>query len=76
LLRPRWGHVAEWLRAGLQNRLLGFESRRGLHHKLLIFQQIFDCAAGAIGRAQAMPAGRAHRICPGLGGNPRFSALA
>jgi hypothetical protein len=28
----QWGHVAEWLRAGLQNRLLGFESRRGLHH--------------------------------------------
>jgi hypothetical protein len=47
--------VAEWLRAGLQNRLLGFESRRGLHHNLLIFQRIFDCVAGAIGRAQALP---------------------
>ena len=31
--------MAEWLRTGLQNRLLGFESRRGLHHKLLISQQ-------------------------------------
>ena len=27
----RWGHVAEWLRNGLQNRALGFDSRRGLH---------------------------------------------
>jgi hypothetical protein len=28
---PRWGHVAEWLRAGLQNRLHQFDSGRGLH---------------------------------------------
>jgi hypothetical protein len=26
----RWGHVAEWLRAGLQNRLHQFDSGRGL----------------------------------------------
>ena len=26
-----WGHVAEWLRSGLQNRLRRFNSGRGLH---------------------------------------------
>jgi hypothetical protein len=26
------GHVAEWLRSGLQNRLPRFNSGRGLHH--------------------------------------------
>jgi hypothetical protein len=28
---PPRGHVAEWLRSGLQNRLLRFNSGRGLH---------------------------------------------
>jgi hypothetical protein len=28
---PGWGHVAEWLRSGLQNRLHQFNSGRGLH---------------------------------------------
>jgi hypothetical protein len=28
---PLWGHVAEWLRNGLQNRVLRFNSGRGLH---------------------------------------------
>jgi hypothetical protein len=27
---PLWGHVAEWLRSGLQNRLHQFNSGRGL----------------------------------------------
>ena len=27
---PRWGHVAEWLRNGLQNRVHQFDSGRGL----------------------------------------------
>src|SRR6185437_123316 len=27
----QWGHVAEWLRNGLQNRVLRFNSGRGLH---------------------------------------------
>jgi len=27
----RWGHVAEWLRNGLQNRVHQFNSGRGLH---------------------------------------------
>jgi hypothetical protein len=29
-----WGHVAEWLRSGLQNRLHQFNSGRGLHKNL------------------------------------------
>ena len=28
---PSWGHVAEWLRNGLQNRVHQFNSGRGLH---------------------------------------------
>jgi hypothetical protein len=28
---PQWGHVAEWLRNGLQNRVHQFNSGRGLH---------------------------------------------
>ena len=32
---PRWGHVAEWLRSGLQNRLHQFNSGRGLHFNYL-----------------------------------------
>jgi hypothetical protein len=31
----RWGHVAEWLRSGLQNRLHQFNSGRGLHPNFL-----------------------------------------
>ena len=31
-----WGHVAEWLRNGLQNRVHQFNSGRGLHSKQLI----------------------------------------
>jgi hypothetical protein len=31
----RWGHVAEWLRNGLQNRVHQFNSGRGLHPNLL-----------------------------------------
>jgi hypothetical protein len=27
-----WGHVAEWLRNGLQNRVHQFNSGRGLHY--------------------------------------------
>jgi hypothetical protein len=34
----RWGHVAEWLRSGLQNRLHQFNSGRGLQSNYLIFQ--------------------------------------
>jgi hypothetical protein len=29
---PQWGHVAEWLRSGLQNRLHQFNSGRGLQY--------------------------------------------
>jgi hypothetical protein len=33
---PSWGHVAEWLRNGLQNRVHQFNSGRGLHLQPLI----------------------------------------
>ena len=36
-----WGHVAEWLRNGLQNRVHQFNSGRGLHRNPLKNQQIF-----------------------------------
>ena len=32
----QWGHVAEWLRNGLQNRVHQFNSGRGLHRIPLI----------------------------------------
>ena len=35
---PQWGHVAEWLRSGLQNRLHQFNSGRGLQSNQLIYQ--------------------------------------
>jgi hypothetical protein len=47
---PPWGHVAEWLRSGLQNRLLRFNSGRGLHSNMLNFQQLLSfliCSANA-----------------------------
>ena len=49
--------MAEWLRAGLQNRLLGFESRRGLHHKPLIFQHKleFDASFAALADVACCP---------------------
>ena len=33
---PRWVHVAEWLRSGLQNRSPRFNSGRGLHSNALV----------------------------------------
>ena len=43
---PQWGHVAEWLRSGLQNRLHQFNSGRGLQSNPLIFQpQPYSCSA-------------------------------
>jgi hypothetical protein len=38
---PQWGHVAEWLRNGLQNRVHQFNSGRGLHLILLISHNYF-----------------------------------
>jgi hypothetical protein len=38
--RP-WGHVAEWLRNGLQNRVHQFNSGRGLHTQQIDFMKIF-----------------------------------
>ena len=60
---PPWGHVAEWLRNGLQNRVHQFNSGRGLHEindldARLVSHQIFESipqprwrlASGGIGR--------------------------
>jgi hypothetical protein len=38
---PQWGHVAEWLRSGLQNRLHQFNSGRGLHFQTSEIIDIF-----------------------------------
>ncbi len=38
---PPWGHVAEWLRNGLQNRVHQFNSGRGLHSITLIVCSYF-----------------------------------
>ena len=45
-LIARWGHVAEWLRNGLQNRVHQFNSGRGLHREegKRYFLQIEDCS--------------------------------
>lgn len=38
---PPWGHVAEWLRNGLQNRVHQFNSGRGLQLHLIDFTAVF-----------------------------------
>jgi hypothetical protein len=50
-----WGHVAEWLRSGLQNRLLRFNSGRGLQLQCLDF--IEYCGSYLVSRS--MPAAHA-----------------
>jgi hypothetical protein len=40
-----WGHVAEWLRNGLQNRVHQFNSGRGLHIQPIDFTKIFSSQA-------------------------------
>src|SRR3979411_661765 len=42
-----WGHVAEWLRNGLQNRVHQFNSGRGLHQRYQILARDLSCLAGA-----------------------------
>src|SRR3979409_409941 len=44
-----WGHVAEWLRSGLQNRLHQFNSGRGLHQ----YNQGLAVTIGEAGRSSA-----------------------
>jgi hypothetical protein len=51
----QWGHVAEWLRNGLQNRVHQFNSGRGLHTQPIDFAKIFS--------SQAVPSG-IHDRCP------------
>ena len=45
--------MAEWLRNGLQNRVHQFNSGRGLHHKLLIFQLKFEFCSSSTNRAES-----------------------
>jgi hypothetical protein len=64
---PPWGHVAEWLRNGLQNRLHQFNSGRGLQPSgafpnnglgriLEVSQQVLPAASGCSrGRSRARP---------------------
>jgi hypothetical protein len=48
-----WGHVAEWLRNGLQNRVHQFNSGRGLHSIPLISQNYL--ILGLFQRARLQP---------------------
>jgi hypothetical protein len=41
---PPWGHVAEWLRNGLQNRVHQFNSGRGLQFHPFDFITLLDPA--------------------------------
>ena len=45
---PPWGHVAEWLRNGLQNRVHQFNSGRGLQSHLIDFSALFGYDAGCV----------------------------
>ena len=47
----QWGHVAEWLRNGLQNRVHQFNSGRGLHINPLRNNSFFLSGAGLRGSA-------------------------
>jgi hypothetical protein len=75
---PQWGHVAEWLRNGLQNRVHQFNSGRGLHpNPILIRGRSWNrrCASLvlAIDRAQSWETwiGEVFRILV-TGGPPNF----
>ena len=43
-----WGHVAEWLRNGLQNRVHQFNSGRGLHLLIIDFIAVLSALGGAL----------------------------
>jgi hypothetical protein len=53
-----WGHVAEWLRNGLQNRVHQFDSGRGLH-------QFNQGLALIIGEVEASPPRRRRETSAG-----------
>src|SRR5882724_2222954 len=53
-----WGHVAEWLRNGLQNRVHQFNSGRGLHQcnqclTLITYEAIRTCSYASAGGVPA-----------------------
>jgi hypothetical protein len=47
----QWGHVAEWLRNGLQNRVHQFNSGRGLQPHLIDFTALFYSRRDPLRRA-------------------------
>ena len=51
------GHVAEWLRSGLQNRIPRFNSGRGLQHSRRQARQ------GGFARERCLPFGKARKQC-------------
>src|SRR5512147_1074006 len=65
---PRWGHVAEWLRNGLQNRVHQFNSGRGLHpYNQWLKPIIGEVAGGQPRSAGGVPAlGKRHQRPGGL----------
>jgi hypothetical protein len=67
----RWGHVAEWLRNGLQNRVHQFNSGRGLHNPLRLRN---NCVPSLFLRTSLLPfrfvfvAGGGERLIDDRGG--------
>jgi hypothetical protein len=49
-----WGHVAEWLRNGLQNRVHQFNSGRGLHSHLIDMLWLIKPLGFAAGSVQVI----------------------
>ncbi len=62
-----WGHVAEWLRNGLQNRVHQFNSGRGLH------SQAPDFSAQIIPRPRAAFPAQAEAVTPDSSGGRRLT---
>src|ERR1700754_3317319 len=54
---PRWVHVAEWLRSGLQNRLHQFNSGRGLQQPFRLLPAKIEPQAARAQQAAYQPCG-------------------
>ena len=73
------GHVAEWLRNGLQNRVHQFNSGRGLHHKPLIpstIRFLLGSADAARGGSVEVPGGGVTGFAQGFVGTSNSGPLA
>ena len=70
---PPWGHVAEWLRNGLQNRVHQFNSGRGLHQ----YNQWLALIVEETARGSASPQQAAYQPSGnGMNGQARALSLA